>query len=129
MSSGDGHHTAVAAPFVLAMHLLGPARTNGNRTRPVRERRGSPRRFLAVPIRVRPEQVPWFEETVSLDFSARGMRFRSDREHTEGEVLAITFEAPSPARWPGPVEFRAKVVRVFPPADGAWLDVGVCRAT
>jgi hypothetical protein len=96
------------------MHFLGPARTNGNCTRPVRERRGSPRRLLAVPIRVRPEQVPWFEETMSLDFSARGMRFRSNREYTEGEVLGITFEAPSPARWPGPVEFRAKVVRVFP---------------
>jgi hypothetical protein len=128
-SSEGGQHPAVAAPFVLAIDFLGPARTNGNRGRPVRERRGSPRRLLAVPIRVRPAQVPWFEETMSLDFSPRGMRFRSYREYAVGEVLGITFEDPSPASWRRPVEFRAKVVRVFPAADGARLDVAVCRAT
>src|SRR5438034_9744904 len=83
-------------------------------------------------IRVRPEQVPGFEETMSLIFPQEACAFAviaNNREYTEGEVLGITFEAPSPGRWPGPVEFRAKVVRVFPAADGAWLDVGVCRAT
>ena len=128
-SGEDGHHTSAAAPFAVAIHFLGPARTNGNRAQPVRERRGSPRRFLARPIRVRPEQVPWFEETMSLDFSPRSMRFPSYREYAVGEVLNITFEDPCSAPWPGAVEFRAKVVRVSPAADGARLEVAVCRAT
>ncbi len=63
------------------------------------ERRGSPRRSLAVPIRVRPENVPWFEETMSLDFSPRGMRFRSHREYPAGELLRIALEDPSSGCW------------------------------
>ena len=85
--------------------------------------------MLAVPIRVNPEHVPWFEETMSLDFSPRGMRFRSHREYAEGELLRIALEDASFATWPGAGEFRAKVVRVAPAADGLTLDIGVCRAT
>jgi hypothetical protein len=127
-SCEDGHHPTRAA-FVLAAHFPGPAGSNGNRARPVWERRASPRRLLAVPIRVRPEQVPWFEETMSVDFSPLGMRFCSYREYAEGQVLGITFAAPTAAPWPGPLEFRTQVVRVLPAADGARLDVAVCRAT
>jgi hypothetical protein len=79
-------------------------------------------------MRVRPERIPWFEETMSLALSPHGMRFRSHREYAEGEVLAITCEDPG-AAGPGSAEFRAKVVRVFPAGDGVRLDVAVCRAT
>ncbi|HEY6945744.1 MAG TPA: PilZ domain-containing protein, partial [Candidatus Acidoferrum sp.] len=80
-SHRDGHHMPVArdkilfeAPFTLAIHFdgLAQAASNGNRERREPEHRGSPRRLLAVPIRVRPEHIPWFEETMSLDFSPRG---------------------------------------------------------
>src|SRR5438034_3401518 len=50
-------------------------------------------------IRVRPEQVPGFEETMSLIFPQEACAFAviaNNREYTEGEVLGITFEAPSP---------------------------------
>jgi PilZ domain-containing protein len=115
--------------FALAIHFAAPARSsNGHRTARDPERRGSPRRSLAVPIRVRPENVPWFEETMSLDFSPRGMRFRSHREYAEGELLRIALEDASSTSWPGSGEFCAKVVRVSPAADGVVLDVGVCRA-
>lgn len=116
--------------FALAIHFEGLVRSsNGHRTARGPERRGSPRRSLAVPIRVRPENVPWFEETMSLDFSPRGMRFRSHREYATGELLRIAFEDASSTSWPCPGEFRATVVRVSPAADGVGLDVGVCRAT
>jgi len=97
---GAGDKTSLRAPFAMAIHLEGspPPVSNGNRARREPERRGSPRRLLAVPIRVRPGNVPWFEETMSLDFSQGGMRFRSHREYAEGERLSIA------------------------------LDVGVCRA-
>jgi PilZ domain-containing protein len=122
----------MAAPtFSLAIHfegLVNPA-SNGNRARQAPERRGGPRRSLAIPIRVSPEHVPWFEETMSLDFSPRGMRFRSHREYATGELLRIALEDVSSTSWPGSGEFCAKVVRVSPATDGVALDVSVCRAT
>jgi hypothetical protein len=123
-------HTAPAT-FALAIHFEGSghAGSNGNLERRDPERRASPRRMLAVPIRVRPEHVPWFEETMSLDFSPRGMRFRSHREYAEGELLRIALEDASSTTWLGGGELRAKVVRVARAADGLTLDIGVCRAT
>ncbi len=116
--------------FAMAIHFEGPAcSSNGHRARRDPERRSSPRRLLAIPIRVRQENVPWFEETMSLDFSPRGMRFRSHREYDAGELLRIALEDASSTSWPGSGEFRAKVVRVSPAADGVALDVGICRAT
>ncbi len=106
--------------------LAHPA-SNGNRTRHNPERRGSPRRILGVPVRVRPEHVPWFEEAMTLDFSSRGLRFRSQREYSLGEQLKIALENSASTPWSGG-EFRARVVRVSPAPDGVALDVSVCRA-
>jgi len=70
----------------VAIHFEGAERSsaNGNRARRDPERRSSRRRLLAVPIRAPLEHVRWFQETMSLDFSPRGMRFRSQREHSTG---------------------------------------------
>jgi hypothetical protein len=123
--------SATPPQFSLAIQFESQARSasNGNGARRDPERRGSPRRTLAVPIRVRPENVPWFEEAMSLDFSPLGMRFRSQREYAKGELLRIALEDASSASWPDPGEFRAKVVRVAAVANGVALDVAVCRAT
>ena len=117
--------------FSLAIQFEAQASSssNGNGARSEPERRGGPRRLLATPIRVNLENVPWFEEAMSVDVSPRGMRFRSQREYATGELLRITLEDPSSASWPGSGEFRAKVVRVAPVPDGVAVDVGVCRAT
>ncbi len=101
--------------------------SNGNRERHHPERRASPRCSLGVPVRVRPEHVPWFEEAMTLDFSSRGMCFRSQREYSLGEQLKIALEDSASTPWSGG-EFRARVVRVSPAPDGVALDVSVCRA-
>lgn len=125
---------AVPAPeapstCALAVRFGAPAhfRANGNGAHHDPERRASPRRLLAIPIRVRPERVPWFEEAMTLDFSLRGMRFCSQREYIIGEPLRIALEEAS-ALWTGAKEFRATVVRVSPAPRIAALDVAVCRA-
>src|SRR5207248_1549882 len=112
-------------PFALAISFEGQARfvSNGNGARRDPGRRQSSRRSLAMPIRVRPENVPWFEEAMSLDLSPRGMRFRSQREYATGDLLRIALEDGSSTSWPGSGEFRAKVVSVSPAADGVALDV------
>ena len=114
---------AVAIQFEEHSH----ATSNGNRTHRDPERRASPRCSLGVPVRVRPERVPWFEEAMTLDFSSRGMCFRSQREYSLGEQLKIALEDSSSTPWSGAREFRASVVRVSPAPDGVALDVSVCR--
>lgn len=120
-----------AAPVcALALQFEAPAwaSSNGNGARRDPERRESARRALAVPIRVRPENMPWFEEAMTLDFSSRGLRFRSQREYAAGDQLRIALEEAASTPWSGSGEFRALVVRVSPASDGVALDVSVCRA-
>ena len=117
------------ASFAMAIHFEEHpnASSNGNGHRSEPERRGYPRRALAVPIRVRPEPIPWFEQTMTIDFSAEGLRFRSHREYGLGDYLKVQFEDSNPTSWPGTGEFRSMVVRVAPAPDTFALDVSVCR--
>lgn len=126
-----GELSASSMHFSLAIQFDGHTHhvSNGNGARRDPERRGSPRRSLVMPIHVRLENVPWFEETMSLDVSPRGMRFRSQREYATGDVLRIALEDTSSASWAGSGEFCAKVVHVAPVPGSVVVDVGVCRAT
>jgi hypothetical protein len=99
---------------------------NGHAVRSEPERRGSPRRALAVPVRVRPAQIPWFEEAMTIDFSAKSLRFRSHREYVVGQELQIRFADSTRKPWPGNGEFSSKVVRVAAAAETFALDVSVC---
>ena len=114
----------------LALRFEGPtrARANGNGAHHDPERRASPRRSLAIPIRVRPERIPWFEEAMTRDFSLLGMSFCSQREYAVGDPLRIALEEEASAPWTGEKEFRATVVRVSPSPGSAAIDVAVCRA-
>jgi hypothetical protein len=119
----------VPVTFAVAIHFddKSLAASNGNSHDHDPERRGSPRRALAVPVRIRPERMPWFEEAMTIDFSSKGLRFRSHREYQPGESLKIAFEESTLTPWSGSGEFRSRVVRVEPAPDGIALDVSVCR--
>jgi hypothetical protein len=117
------------ATFAVAFQFEEQARSssNGNAQRHEPERRGSLRKALAIPVRVHPERVPWFEEAMTIDISAKSMRFRSQREYALGDHLKIAFEDPASAPWHGAGEFLSKVVRVAPVPGHVALDVSVCR--
>jgi hypothetical protein len=117
------------ATFAVAFRFeeLPHSSSNGNSRRPEPERRGSVRKTLAIPVRARPEQIPWFEEAMTVDVSAKGMRFRSQREYALGQHLKIAFEDPASAPWHGASEFASEVVRVASAAGSATLDVSVRR--
>ncbi|HEY2821676.1 MAG TPA: PilZ domain-containing protein [Candidatus Acidoferrum sp.] len=91
------------------------------------ERRATPRRPLAVPVRVRTERMPWFEETMTVDCSGDGLRFRSNREYARGEFLVVSFESAATSPWHGVTESLLRVVRIESEADVAELQVAVCR--
>jgi hypothetical protein len=113
---------AVAIQFEKRAH----ASSNGNGHRHEPERRSSQRRALAVPVRVRPPTIPWFEEAMTIDFSTTGLRFRGHREYAQGDYLKIAFKESAPALLHGTGEFRSRVVRVVPAPDDFALDVSVC---
>ena len=100
---------------------------NGDSHRREFERRRIPRRTLAVPVRVRPQDIPWFEEAMVIDYSAKSMRFRSQREYAPGDHLKIAFEDATSAPWHGSREFLSEVVRVSPVPESIALEVSVCR--
>jgi hypothetical protein len=117
------------AKFAVAFRFeeLPHSSSNGDAHRHEPERRGCARKALAIPVRVHPERIPWFEEAMTVDFSAKGMRFRSQREYALGERLKIAFEDPASAPWHGASEFASEVVRVASVTGGAALDVSVRR--
>jgi hypothetical protein len=117
------------ATFAVAFHFdqQPHSSSNGNANRHEPERRGSMRRALAIPVRVHPERIPWFEEAMTIEISAKGMRFRSHREYQLGDHLKIAFEDSASSPWSGTGEFLSKVVRVAPVPGSAALDVSVCR--
>jgi hypothetical protein len=117
------------ATFALALQFEKHAKavSNGNGQQKKIERRTSSRRELAVPVRVRPQGMPWFEEAMTIDFSDKGLRFRSCREYQLGDQLKVAFENQAAAPWPGTSEISAQVVRVTPAAGSIALDVAVCR--
>jgi len=114
-----------AVAFQFEEHAHSPSNGNAHRHEP--ERRGSARRTLAVPVRVQPERIPWFEEAMAIDVSAKGMRFRSHREYALGDHLRISFQNGVFSPWHGAAAFLSKVVRVAPVPGSVALDVSVCR--
>src|SRR5262249_33502150 len=68
-NESHGYAAAAALRFEIASHPT----ANGNGHREL-ERRTSPRRAVAVPIRIWTEHVPWFEETMTLDVSRESVR-------------------------------------------------------
>jgi hypothetical protein len=113
---------AAALHFEVAPH----AATNGNRHLAHPERRDSSRRRLALPIQVRPEDIPWFEEAMTVDVSWEGLLFLGSREYQTGQYVWVSFGASSFAPWSAGVgEFRCVVVHVEVVPRSSALGVGL----
>jgi len=69
-------------------------------------------RQVALPIRVRPENIPWFEEAMTTEVSAEEIRFVSHREYAAGDTLYVTFVGKDARPWPGTGDAPAKIVRM-----------------
>jgi hypothetical protein len=129
-----GSDVAIATEFstLLALRFeIAPSRqiASAHAIVPLRdvERRATPRRRLAVPVRVRTERMPWFEETMTVDCSGDGLRFRSNREYARGEFLFVSFESAATSPWLGVTESLLRVVRIESQPDVAELQIAVCR--
>lgn len=92
------------------------------------ERRMGARRPFVVPLRVRTEHVPWFEETMTVDCSSDGLKFRSNREYTHGEFLVVSFESADVSPWLGVAESLMRVARIEREPESPVLQIAVCRS-
>ena len=97
---------------------------NGNGTE---ERRSGLRIPIGLVIHVRPQEMPWFEEAMSVDVSGTGMKFLSSREYRIGEKLMIGFEHPGSGAWTGACEFACQVLRLEASTQTPALAVTVQR--
>jgi hypothetical protein len=118
--------TVVALRFEIAPRHR--SNENGNGHHREVERRASARQQLAVPVHVRPEHVPWFEETMTIDCSAEGLKFRSNREYSPGEYLVVSFESADTSPWPAAREWILLVARIERMPESAALNVAVSRS-
>lgn len=75
------------------------------------EKNGDLRRAV-LPIRVRPENIPWFEEAMTMEVSAEEIRFVSHREYAPGDTLYVTFVKKDARPWPGNGDTPAKIVKM-----------------
>jgi hypothetical protein len=122
-SMNGSEAAAIALQFQPSFH----AESNVNGHAKERERRGSPRRPLAVPVRVRPEHVPWFEEAMTIDISAQGLRFLTTREYAQGASLLVSFEPLASVPWPTGTDVTSRVVRIESIPQSSALAVTITR--
>ena len=113
----------VAISFAPTAH----AAHNGNGNKIAVERRASPRFAVSFPLRVRPNYLPWFEETMTTDASSDSLRFITTREYAPSDQLFISFDAHSQSPWPGGAEICAKIIRVESLPEKSALAVVVQR--
>ena len=97
---------------IVALNFHPKLKARGNGSAPQRERRIATRRALAVPIRVRLQGIPWFEETMSADLSASGLRFVSNREYQLSDILFVSFDSNVSLHWPSETEIPFRVMRL-----------------
>ena len=120
---GQNEAPALALEFLAFVSSRGG---NGHRGEP--ERRQNLRQALAIPLRVRLDGVPWFEEAMTFDISRSGLRFLSTREYQTGAIVLVSFGATASAPWPVGVEIRSRVTRSEPVPNSAAMAIAVCRA-
>jgi hypothetical protein len=54
---------------------------------------------IALPIRVRPQHVPWHEEAMTVEVGRDKLKFLTNREYSMGQRLLVSFAAGSEAPW------------------------------
>jgi hypothetical protein len=120
--------TTPAGGNLVALELEPPRPSDAagrTHTRFARERRRHERLRLVLPIRVRPADSPWPEETMTVDISDDGVLFCTTRLYAAGDAIYIALPPRSfGGRWISPAELAARVVRITRDARSAvWQQV------
>src|SRR5215470_11247227 len=118
----EGERWNVALQFEQPEILPGRNGKNGG----VAKKNGAGRN-IALPIRVRPPNVPWHEEAMTFDVAPGKVRFVTNREYAFGERLLISFDSRSDAPWSGDEEWEGEVTGIEMYANSDSVTVTVSR--
>jgi len=114
--------------FTVAVHFEpAPGVAAGNGSRGAAEKKNGGGGHLALAIRVRPQHMPWHEETMTLEVSPERLKFRTNREYAFGERLRVSFVERSDAPWTGDEEWDTVVTGIDMAAGSDSLLVTVRR--
>lgn len=117
---GKADRWALALQFERAAGLPG---NNGKSS--VAKKNGA--RNIALPIRVRPPNMPWHEEAMTFEVAPGKVRFVTNREYAFGERLLISFDARSDAPWSGDEEWEGEVTGIEMDANSDSVTITVRR--
>jgi PilZ domain len=112
-SNGEDHGPS-SAKWAVAMHFEGVAdpqsrRSGGPEAGHNRNGEGSK---IALPIRVRPQNIPWHEEAMTIEVSPEKLKFVTHREYAFGQRLLISFVSGSETLWVGDGEWITQVTGI-----------------
>jgi hypothetical protein len=119
-----------AARWNVALHFERAAQMSshsGNGRLGRTEKTNGAGRSIALPIRVRPRDVPWHEEAMTLEVSTEELKFLTHREYAFGERLLVTFASPADAPWSGDTEWETEVTGIQTEAGSDSLRVTVSK--
>lgn len=97
-----------ALQFEATTHLQ--VRRNGSRA--VHSKQNGAGNKIALPIRVRPEHIPWAEEAMTVEVDREKLRFMTNREYELGQRLMVSFVSESESPWSGDGEWETLVTGI-----------------
>ena len=102
-------------PWTVATHFEGvaaqpKARRTGNLD--AKQNQNGSGNKISLPIHVRPENVPWYEEAMTLEVSRDKLKFVTNREYVFGQRLLVSFGSESESPWSGEGEWKAQVTGI-----------------
>jgi hypothetical protein len=97
-----------ALQFEASAHLRPPR--NGSLGTQVKHNGAGNR--IALPIRVRPQHIPWHEDAMTVEVGQDKLKFLTNREYSMGQRLLVSFVAGSDAPWSGNGEWETRVTGI-----------------
>ena len=107
-------HERESGKWVVAMHFEEAAHAQSRHDGDLeagRNRNGSGSK-IALPIRVRLENVPWYEEAMTTEVSKDKIKFVTHCEYAFGQRLLVSFASGTEAPWSGDGEWRTQVTGI-----------------
>ena len=97
-----------ALQFEATAHLQ--PRRNGHRGAQAKQNGAGNK--IALPIRVRPEHIPWPEEAMTVEVDRQRVKFLTNREYALGQRLLVSFVSASDGPWSGDGEWETWVTEI-----------------
>ena len=108
LSNGDDSGWNVAMEF----EGVAGKKPQGNGNQDARKNRNGKGTALALPIRVRPADVPWHEEAMTVEVGRDKLQFVTNREYSFGERLLVSFASQGELPWGADGEWETQVTGI-----------------